>query len=259
MPKTTKRNRRRAASGANAEVSRILADVIGRAVHAVQSQQVPAEQAIRAAMETLGAMQKNVLELTLSAAKAQAEIVQRLVIKQSDADMRALGSEIGSLLVKAAERGPEIIDSLSAGLAQFLNTTAGPAQPARTGATVPPRPAASATSSTPADVPSRSPQPLQDTAAQKLVPEPPLLTESQLLDAITGAIVEGYSAGRSGQAVAEGIRARYPAAIPTMHAYLSMDDFLVLMWMRQQPVLAEIATDPQFPQFYAELKTAILK
>jgi hypothetical protein len=228
-------------------------------VNAVQSQQVPAEQAIRAAMGRLGAMQKSVLELTLSAAKAQAEIVQRLLKAQSDADVRSLGSEIGGLLVKAAERGPEIIDSLTAGLTQFLNAAASPAQPGRTGATAPPQPAASATSSTSAGVPSGSPQPSQDAAAQEPLPEPPPLTESQLLDAIIRAIAEGYSAGRSGQAVAEGIRAHYPAAIPTMQAYLSMDDFLVLMWMRQQPALVEIATDPQFPQFYAELKTAIVK
>ena len=89
LPKTNKRSRRRAPSGPSAEVSRTLADAIGRAVNAVQSQQVPAEQAIRAAMETLGAMPKSVLELTLSAAKAQAKIVQRLLNSQSDADVRA--------------------------------------------------------------------------------------------------------------------------------------------------------------------------
>ena len=259
MPKTTKRSRRRTPSGPNAELSRTLADAIGRAVNAVQSQHVPAEQAIQAAMKTLGAMQKSILELTLNAAKAQAEIVQRLLHAQSDPDVRLLSSEIGGLLVKAVERAPEVIDSLTAGLAQFLNAAASPVQPGRTGATVPPPPAASATSSTPAGVPSPSPQPSQDAAAQEPAPEPPPLTESQLLDAIIGAIAEGYSAGQSGQAVAEGICARYPAAIPTMQAYLSMDDFLVLMWMRQQPALAQIATDPQFPQFYAELKTAILK
>jgi hypothetical protein len=38
-----------------------------------------------------------------------------------------------------------------------------------------------------------------------------------------------------------------------------MDDFLVIMWLRQQPAIAEIANDPRFPQFYAEFKEAIMR
>ena len=44
-----------------------------------------------------------------------------------------------------------------------------------------------------------------------------------------------------------------------MQKYLAMDDFLVLMWMRQQPAMAEIAKDTGFAQFYAELKAGIMK
>jgi len=34
---------------------------------------------------------------------------------------------------------------------------------------------------------------------------------------------------------------------------------LVLMWMRQQPAMAEIAKDTGFAQFYAELKVGIMQ
>jgi hypothetical protein len=87
-------------------------------------------------------------------------------------------------------------------------------------------------------------------------PEPQPLTESQLLDAIVQIIADGYSAG-SGGAAANTIREHYPAAIPVVQRYLTMDDFLVLMWLRQQPALAEIAADKGFPRYYAELKAGI--
>ena len=50
------------------------------------------------------------------------------------------------------------------------------------------------------------------------------------------------------------IRDRYPTAIPVIQRYLAMDDFLVLMWLRQQPALAELAAEREFARFYAELK-----
>jgi len=44
-----------------------------------------------------------------------------------------------------------------------------------------------------------------------------------------------------------------------MQKYLAMDDFLVLMWMRQQPAMAEIAKmSAGFAQFYAELEAGIV-
>ncbi|MGD0599769.1 MAG: hypothetical protein ABR988_08100, partial [Terriglobales bacterium] len=64
---------------------------------------------------------------------------------------------------------------------------------------------------------------------------------------------------QTGNAVSGSIRVLYPAAVPTMQKYLAMDDFLVLMWMRQQPAMAEIAKDTGFAQFYAELKVGIMK
>jgi hypothetical protein len=186
--------------------------------------------------------------------------VDYLLRGQSDPRLRSLGSEIGGLLVKAVERSPEVVNSLATGLTQFLNAIGSPATPARTGAAKPAPPAASATSAGAATPSQRGSQAGEapGSAPPPPAPEPQPLTESQLLEAITGAIAEGYSAGQPGRAVADNIRIRYPAAIPTMQTYLAMDDFLVLMWMRQQPALAEIANDPQFPQFYAELKTAIL-
>jgi hypothetical protein len=87
-------------------------------------------------------------------------------------------------------------------------------------------------------------------------PELQPLTESQLLDAIVQIIADGYPAG-SGGAVANTIRERYPAAIPVVQRYLAMDDFLVLMWLRQQPALANLVADKGFPRYYAELKAGI--
>ena len=36
-----------------------------------------------------------------------------------------------------------------------------------------------------------------------------------------------------------------------------MDDFFLLMWLRQQPALEELAANREFPRFYAELKAEI--
>jgi hypothetical protein len=216
-------------------------------------------------MRTLEAKQKGVLELMLSAAKAQAEVVQHLMRAEGDAKLRALGSEIGGLLVKAVERSPEIIDSLAAGLTQFLSSAGEPISRPRTGnAGSARRPVSPEVSSTPAGVPAEGPQKSQpvggsNSTPPQPAPEPQPLTESQQLDAIVRVIAEGFSACEPGSAVADRVRARYPAAIPTMQQYLGMDDFLVIMWLRQQPAIAAIASDPRFPQFYAEFKEAMMR
>jgi len=227
-----------------------IADVITEVITVVQSQKVPAEVAIKAAMETLGAVQKTALEVLLNAATAQAEVVHELLLGRID-DSGALGSALGGLLFKALERSPEIINAFATGLTQGLSSPeAVPSGPQRQ--SIPPAaPLRAPQESQPAAVPEGAlPQP---------APEPQQLTESQLLNAILLAIADGYSAGQTGNAVSGSIRALYPAAVPTMQKYLAMDDFLVLMWMRQQPATAKIAKDPGFAQFYAELKAGITK
>jgi len=223
-----------------------IADVLTKVI---QAQKVPAEEAIKAAMETLGAAQKAALDVVLNAATAQAEVVHKLLLGQIDGS-RALGSELGGLLFKAVERSPEIIDSFATGLTQVLSSAeavlSGPLR-----------------QSIPPAAPVRSPQESQPTAVPdgalpQPAPEPQQLTEFQLLNAILLAIADEYSAGQTGNAVSRRIRVLYPAAVPTMQKYLAMDDFLVLMWMRQQPAMAEIAKDKGFAQFYAELKAGIM-
>ena len=207
--------------------------MLAQAITAVQSQKIPAEVAMKAAMETIGASQKAALDLLLYAAHAQAEVVHEL-LADDGAKARSLISEVGDLLLEAVERSPEVIGSFTAGLAGFLDAAAAPVKP-------PPE-------SHPAAVP--------DSVMEQPAPEPQPLTESQLLDAIIQIIADGYSAGPGG-AVANTIRERYPTAIPVVQRYLAMDDFLVLMWLRQQPALAELAADKEFPRYYAELKAGI--
>lgn len=226
-----------------------IADVITEVITVVQSQKVPAEVAIKAAMETLGAVQKTALEVVLNAATAQAEVVHELLLGQIDGS-RDLGSELGGLLFEALERSPEIINAFATGLTQGLSSPeavlSGPQR-----------------QSIPPVAPVRPPQESQPTAVSDgalplPAPEPQQLTESKLLNAILLAIADGYSAGQTGNAVSASIRALYPAAVPIMQKYLAMDDFLVLMWMRQQPAMAEIARDAGFAQFYAELKAGMM-
>jgi len=58
---------------------RIIAEVLAQAITAVQSQKVPAEEALKTAIETIGASQKAALGLLLYAAHAQAEVVHELL------------------------------------------------------------------------------------------------------------------------------------------------------------------------------------
>jgi hypothetical protein len=212
---------------------RTVAEVLAQAIAAVQSHEVPAEEAMKTAMETIGASQKAALDLLLYAAHAQAEVVHEL-LADDGAKARALVSEVGNLLLGAVERGPEVIGAFAAGVAAFLDAAAAPVKPA----------------------PESQPAVIPNSVVEQPAPEPQPLTESQLLDAIVQIIADGYSAG-SGGAAANTIRERYPAAIPVMQRYLAMDDFLVLMWLRQQPALAEIAADKGFPRYYAEFKAGI--
>jgi len=193
-----------------------IADVIAEVITVVQSQKVPADEAIKAAMETLGAVQKTALEVVLNAATAQAEVVHELLLGQIDGS-GALGSQLGGLLFEALERSPEIINAFATGLAQGLSSAeAVPSGPPR--------------QSIPPDPPVRPPQESQPTvvpdgALAQPAPEPQQLTESQLLNAVLLAIADGYSADQTGNAVSASIRALYPAAVPTMQKYLAMDDF----------------------------------
>lgn len=227
-----------------------IAEVIARVITLVQSQKVPAERAMKAAMETLGVGHKAALEIVLNAATAQAELVHGLLLGQMKGN-RAPASELSSLLFKAVERGPEIMASLANGLTQVLSSAEAVV------GTAPRQPA-------PPAAPVQSPQEPQPSAVREgalaqPATEPQQLTESQLLNAILLAIAEGYSSGQTGSVVSRSIRVRYPAAVPMMQNYLAMDDFLVLMWLRQQPAMAEIADDPGFVAFYAELKLGIME
>ena len=212
---------------------RIVADVLTQAIAAVQSQKIPAEKAMKAALETVGASQKAALDLLLYAAQAQAEVVHELL---ADNRTKSLVFDVGELLRVAVERSPEVIGAFAAGVAAFLDAaTAAPVK----------------------SPPETQPATISDSVLEQPTPEPRPLTESQLLDAIIQIIADGYSTG-SGGAAANSIRERYPAAIPVMQRYLAMDDFLVLMWLRQQPALAELAADKGFPRYYAELKAGML-
>jgi hypothetical protein len=210
---------------------RIVADVLTQAITSVQSQKIPAEEAMNAAMETIGASQKAALDLLLYAAQAQAEVIHELLANDG-AKARSLVSAVGDLMLGAVERSPEVIGVFGAGLAAFLD--AAPVKPS----------------------PESSPTVGPDPVVEQMAPESQSLTESQLLEAVLQIFAEGYSAGRGG-AAANTIRERYPAAIPVIQRYLAMDDFLVLMWLRQQPALTEIAADKGFPRYYAELKAGI--
>jgi hypothetical protein len=196
-------------------------------------------------VETLSDVQKPALDVVLNAATAQVEVVHELLLGQ----IEALGSELGGLLLEAVERSPEIINSFADGLTQVFSLQ--PVLSGPLGQSTPPA----------APIESRQePQPMTvpDGALPQPAVEPQELTESQLLNAILLAIAEGYSAGQPGNAVSRSIRVRYPGAVPTMQKYLAMDDFLVFMWMRQQPATAEIAKSTEFAQFYAELKAGIM-
>jgi hypothetical protein len=212
---------------------RIVAEVLAQTITAVQSQKIPAEVAMKTAMETIGASQKAALDLLLYAAHAQAEVVHEL-LADDGAKARALVSKVSDLLLGAVERSPEVIGAFAAGVAAFLDAAATPVIP-------PPE------SSTAAGL---------DSVVEQPAPESQPLTESQLLDAVVQIIADGYSAG-SGGAAANTIRERYPAAIPVIQRYLAMDDFLVLMWLRQQPALAELAAEKGFARYYMELKAGM--
>jgi hypothetical protein len=212
---------------------RIIADVLAQAITGVQSQKIPAEEAMKTAMETIGASQKAALDLLLYAAHAQAEVVHEL-LADDGAKARALVTEVGDLLLGAMERSPEVISAFAAGVAAFLDAAAAPVKPP----------------------PETHPAAISNSVMEQPAPEPRPLTESQLLDAIIQIIADGYSAGPGG-AAANTIRERYPTAIPLVQRYLAMDDFLVLMWLRQQPALTKFAAEEGFPRYYAELKAGI--
>jgi hypothetical protein len=212
---------------------RIVAEVLAQAITAVQSQKIHAEEAMKTAMETIGASQKAALDLLLYAAHTQAEVVHEL-LADDGAKARALVSEVGDLLLGAIERSPEVLGAFAAGVAALLDAAAAPVKPP----------------------PEMQPAAISDSVMEQPAPEPRPLTESQLLDAIIQIIADGYSAGPGG-AAANTIRERYPTAIPLVQRNLAMDDFLVLMWLRQQPALAEIAANKGFPRYYMELKAGM--
>ena len=224
-----------------------LAEVLAQVISAVQSQKVPAEAALRAAMEGLSTAQKSVLELSVKAAEAQANLVHELLARDHP-KLGGLQSDVTSLLTSAVESGLELLNAL--GFTELLTPTA-----ASPGAG---NQKASNSSPAPTPGPPEEEQISPAAATESTPPRPetePQSTPESLLDPILAMIAQGYSADQPGDAVARSICADYPAAVSTIQQYLAMDDFLVLLWMRQQPALAEIAAREDFPQFYAQLKT----
>jgi cell pole-organizing protein PopZ len=214
-----------------------IAEVLARVVATVQAQQAPAEAALKAAMESVGATKKAALQLLLEGAQAQAEIVRRLLLVDMRAVTGSLGSELGGLVVKAMQHTPVVIETLTAELSRWLGAPAGVKVQSESG----PAPATETIAPEPAQ-PSKTSRP----------------AEAQTLDTILTAIAEAYCSGQSGGEAAQILREHYPLAVASMQEYLAMDDFLVLMWLRQQPVLAALAAERGFTRFYAELKTAML-
>lgn len=244
-------------------------------MQAAVAQNIPAEEAIRAAMQALSAAQRPALELALEAAKAQAEIVHQLLFTSGSHKGISIGHELESLMAEAVERSPKVVNSLAAGLFDVLNSAAalgltlGPAalngslmqETANTAR----RPKRSAQSQPPPDRANAAvgsevaaPEAIDVSGAPLPEPEAPAMTDSQLMDAVLLAVAEGYSSGRRGSEVASGICLLYPDAIPVMSSYLAMDDFLVLLWLGQQPMTAEFVQQPDFASFYAEFKSAIV-
>ncbi len=210
-----------------------IADVVAQAITTIQSQKISAEDAIKAAMKTIGASQRTALDLLLYAARAQAEVVHE-ILADGGGKSHNFASGVGDLILEAVKRSPEVLDSLTAGLAGFVSAITSPVKP-----------------------PESQPAAVPDSQMEHSVSEPQPSDESQLLDAIIQAIADGHSVGSPGGAVARSIRERYPTAIPVIQRYMALDDFLVLMWLRQQPALAQLAADKEFARFYAELKAEI--
>jgi uncharacterized protein YoaH (UPF0181 family) len=248
MPKDSSRRRRPATepteqgtTATAASLAAVLTAVLAQAITAVQARQVPAEQAIKAAMNSLGAAQKAGLEFLLGAVQAQARIARQL-LDQAPAASRTLGSELSGLLVQAVERSPEILDSVASGFKSWLTAVAGPGE-------VRPEPPFGSSPENSEAPPSPEPS---------IPAETPPASKAKDVDTILAVMAEGYSRGQSGGEVAQTIRTRYPDALPDMQKYLAMDDFLVLLWLRQQPALAAVAGEEGFARFYAELKMGIM-
>ena len=214
-----------------------IADVLAQAISAIQLQKIPAEQAVKAARESVAASQKAALDLLLYAAQAQAEVVHELLADNA-AKPRAIIEGVGSLLLDAMTyiSGAQSPDG-------SRNKAASPKAVHRRSSVKTPR--------------KRRDQAASGGNGKAPSPEP-RLSEAEMLDAVVRAIAEGYSARQPGGAVAHSIGERYPSAIPVMQQYLAMDDFLVLMWLRQQPPLANLAAEPGFSRFYAELKNGVV-
>jgi hypothetical protein len=246
--------------------------VLAQAIQTVQSQRVPAEEALKAAMASLGAAQKAALDFLLEAAQTQAGIVRELLRVDTTSATAALGAGFGGLLAKAVERTPAIIDSVAGELSRWLGSGASAAGTQTSGTTeVVPLPDSGPSAADPSPVTAPSvetagPAPFQQREPESSHPskpeaglsKAPPAPESQSLEAVLATLAEEYSAGRNGGEAAQAICERYPAAVASMRQYLAMEDFLVLMWLRQQSALAQPAAEPAFPKFYAELKAAIL-
>lgn len=313
-----------------------MVEVLKQLVTALEAKKVPADEAIKNAMETLSQAQRGALDIVMQAAKANAttttghpmmdKLMERFLERMSageekktnpiaefremlttvrelqglsvdpssgkkpsfldearglaeilkvdtDGSLRSLlfgKGEIDEAPVtgmaaafkffgSAIERKPEILDYLTRGLGALVDRLSTPAAPGHVQPTVIRQvspslsgPATAATSVTTGNPPN------------SIQPSAPITTPSQsvppqaVIDGILQAVLNGYQAQYDGSAVANSIAVLYPGAIPLLQEYLQMNDSMVMMWLRTQPVLAPIVNNEDFPEFFMDFKKGVL-
>jgi hypothetical protein len=185
----------------------------------------------------------------LDRAKGIAELLKtdttgelRGLIFPQEAEPAGLGASLFKIAEKVISQRPDIIDSAANLLKRMSGSTVAEHQPGP----APPVLGAPA-----------QPQVIQPQQQQQSEAAQPQTQEVALINGLLGVVKNGFTGGYDGSMVAASLRVAHPNEAQMLLQYMGLPDDAILGWLRSQPVIAPIMTDPRFAEFFQDFKAEL--
>jgi hypothetical protein len=186
--------------------------------------------------------------------------IKNLLFRDRDDDSEGSSGGLGKFLADVIKARPDIIDTVAIGLSKIVSAIGAPV-PAGVQVLAPAAPARTlaAAAPAPAYISPRAPaEPAVQVAEQPQPETHSRISEAAVLEGLLQAVVNGYKGNNDGTAVAISIKVLYPGAVPLMRQYMGYPDAMIIAFLRQQPIIAPIVDNEDFPEFLGEFKSALI-
>jgi hypothetical protein len=160
-----------------------------------------------------------------------------------DREPQGLGASLFRVAETIITKRPDIIDSAANLLGRLANAPSPGEAPQQQVLGAPGQTIVHQQPQQPAAPPAQQQQPSQ---------------EDIVIAGVLGVVVNGFHGTHDGAVTATSLRIAHPNECASLAGYMKMPDEAIIAWLKTQPVIAPIMTDPRFPQFYEDFKAELL-